>query len=436
MRLPPHLVVPTLWYDPVGALTRWRRSYGDLFSIDLPTLGPIVVVGEPGAAHDVLTSDPATSSAGTATGRLLPLLHPACVLRLDGAAHVQRRQLLNPFFHGDALSRRRTTIEGIVRRELSRWPRGRPIHTLGRLRDLTFAVICELLLGVTDPPTVEHLHRLIRRSTGPVALAGTWLWPIRSGSLQDWASRRVQRHQVAVGGALVGVVDGEITGSSSSDVLTALVQAAHASGPLAGALYDELRALLVVGHETTAAALAWSLERLARSPAIATRLAASIDDQDSSSLRSFIFEVLRWRPPVVDTVRELTEPLTAGDHRLDPGTLVMVSPYLVHHHPAAYEQPGRFDPDRFDGRRAPDPRVWIPFGGGSRRCLGAELAVTEMEVVLSELLGRALLVPARSPGERARLSGTVLVPARGARIRLAPEQSARRGVQRGRQCSS
>lgn len=128
---------------------------------------------------------------------------------------------------------------------------------------------------------------------------------------------------------------------------------------------------MLVGHETTAAALAWSVERLAREPAVLSRLEDSLAAGDRGYLEGFIHEVLRWRPPVIDTVRELTAPMDLAGHVLDAGTLVFVAPLLVHHHRNLYASPDAFIPERFVGRSAPDPATWIPFGGGTRRCLGA-----------------------------------------------------------------
>ncbi|HVC87607.1 MAG TPA: cytochrome P450, partial [Gaiellaceae bacterium] len=183
-------------------------------------------------------------------------------------------------------------------------------------------------------------------------------------------------------------------------------------------LLDELRALLLVGHETTAAALGWAVERLVREPAVLTRLEESLIAGDQSYLEGVIREVLRWRPPVIDTVRELTAPMALAGHLLEAGTLVVVAPLLVHHHRELYSSPAAFVPERFVGGSAPSPATWIPFGGGTRRCLGAELALVEMEIVLSELLSAFTLEPTVSRGERVRLAGTVLVPARGATVVL------------------
>jgi cytochrome P450 len=99
----------------------------------------------------------------------------------------------------------------------------------------------------------------------------------------------------------------------------------------------------------------------------------------------------------------------------------MISPYLVHRR--LYESSETFRPDRFVGQTSPESRGWIPFGGGSRRCLGAELAVTEMSVVLTELLRGFKLQPSSMPGERARLTGTVIVPAQGGMVTLSRVRS-------------
>ena len=155
-------------------------------------------------------------------------------------------------------------------------------------------------------------------------------------------------------------------------------------------------------------------QRARRAPTRLVRATRSHTDY----LRAFIFEVLRWRAPVVDTVRELEDPLEVGHHRIDPGTLHLVSPHLVRHRPDLYPAPSAFVPDRFVGRLAPDPKSWTPFGGGVRRCLGADLAVLEMEVVLSLLLDRFTVGHTWSSGEAARLAGTVVLPSRGAEITL------------------
>jgi len=441
--LAPLLQAVSLWRDPIGQLSRWSRRHGDLFTLSLPSTGEVVVVGEPSAAHQILTSDPALSRTGSATGRVLPLLGEACVLRQDGEPHRQRRRLLNAVFHGDSVTSRRELIAALVDRELDTWASGQPVAAMPAMQNIAFAVIAELVLGLDDPAEVRHLHDAVRRLSSVVALAGTWLSPVADGWIRDTMWERWLRRRSEVDRLLTTMVIRRRSAPAGGTDALSLLLAAHPAGggdphthqepagnihpqaeaPADNWLSDELLALLMVGHETTATALGWAVERLARQPEIARRLARSLDDGEDSYLSAFISEVLRWRPPVVDAVRELLEPATVLGHRLPAGTLVMVSPVLVHHSPVSYPQPDVFRPERFLERRRSAVGDWIPFGGGRRHCLGAELALFEMQVVLQQLLRRVTVAPASPRPERCRLHGTMLVPSRGSRLLITPRRA-------------
>ncbi len=434
--LPPLLQAVLLWRDPIGQLRSWSRRHGDIFTLCLPSTREVVAVGNPTAAHAILTGDPTLSRTGSATGRVLPLLGEGCVLRQDGDPHRQRRRLLNAVFHGDSMTSRGNVIAALADRELDRWRTGRPLAALPAMQNITFAVIADLVLGIDDPAQVRHLHDAVRRLSTPAALAGTWMSPVSDGWIRDrmwqrWLGRRTEVDQL-----LTSVITRRRSAPAGGTDALSLLLAAHPAGcdrhpneqPAAvreqgdvdadGWLREELLALLMVGHETTATALGWAVERLARQPETARRLAQSLDGGDDSYLSAFISEVLRWRPPVVDAVRELREPATVLGHPLPAGTLVMVSPVLVHHNPGSYPEPDVFRPERFLEPRRSQVGDWIPFGGGRRHCLGAELAVFEMQIVLQQLLKKPALAPASRRPERSRLHGTMLVPSRGSRLLL------------------
>jgi cytochrome P450 len=130
-----------------------------------------------------------------------------------------------------------------------------------------------------------------------------------------------------------------------------------------------------------------------------------------------ISEVLRIRPPLVDIVRELAEPARLGGTDLEGGTLILIPPSLIHQH--TRPAPDAFIADRFLGRH-PDPRTWLPFGGGERRCLGASLALLELREILAQLVERFELRPASGQREDARLHGTALIPERGGQVVIQP----------------
>ena len=184
-------------------------------------------------------------------------------------------------------------------------------------------------------------------------------------------------------------------------------------------LRDELITALVAGHETTASQLAWALERIAREPAVASRLAAEIDAGESDEyLSATVTEILRLRPVLPNAEPRLTKrEVVIGGVRYPPGVVLLASAYLVHHDPSIYEQPGAFRPERFLGT-TPGTYTWIPFGGGRRRCLGASFAVQEMKIVLKAVVGRYELTVPEGPAETARRRSITFSPSRGATVVL------------------
>ena len=186
---------------------------------------------------------------------------------------------------------------------------------------------------------------------------------------------------------------------------------------------DQLMTLLVAGHDTTATGLGWALERLTRHPAVLAKAVAAADASASGDrtgddfLDAVCKETLRIRPVVFDVGRILTHPVDLADYRLPAGVMVAPGIGLVHASAAVYPDPDRFDPDRMVDATL-GPTTWLPFGGGNRRCLGATLALTEMRVVLREILLRVDLETTTARDEGQRVKHVILTPNRGARIRV------------------
>jgi cytochrome P450 len=231
-----------------------------------------------------------------------------------------------------------------------------------------------------------------------------------------------------------------------TDVLAMLVRAADDDGRQMSdtELRDQLMTLLAAGHDTTATALSWALEQLTRHPAILARAVQAAEDSAAGDpaadeyLDAICKETLRIRPVVFDVGRTLTAPIELGGYRLPAGVMVVPGVGLIHGSAATYEQPDRFDPDRMLGS---DPRstilgptTWLPFGGGNRRCLGANFALVEMRVILREVLRRVEVGTTTAPGERQRVRGVILEPHRGARILVRSRRPAVTAAPSAAQC--
>jgi cytochrome P450 family 135 len=180
-------------------------------------------------------------------------------------------------------------------------------------------------------------------------------------------------------------------------------------------LRDELVTLLVAGHETTATALAWALERLTRHPEALERLTEDTRAGSEEYVEAVIRETLRLRPVLPFVGRKLTRPQTVAGYELPAGVRVAPSIHLIHRREELYPEPAAFRPERWLGVR-PNPYKFLPFGGGVRRCLGASFAETEMRAVLAAIVANVRLRPARPAPEKIGRRVITLVPARGAEI--------------------
>lgn len=386
--------------DPERFLDAARRRYGSSFELDVWPVGKLRVVSAPGDLAALFVADPNVLCAGAATERVLPLL-AGSVLCADGEEHTRRRRVLLPAFTKARLLEQAEPIERETARGLDALPRGRPVAVLPLFRRLAFGILARVVLGIEDERRVDEIRaRVDRFVSGPAVLAA-WPTPLRRALAHTLAARQARLD--------AGLRD-EIArkAGGGADALALLIDA----GEREQSLLAELRALLIVGHETTACALAWGVDMLARHPRLAERVA-----DDDAYADAFAHETLRLRPTVVDAVRLSTSPIEIGRIAVPAGTMLMAAPLLVHTEPAVHPEPGCFRPERFLDAR-PAVGAYIPFGGGARRCLGAQLAMLELRVVLQTVARRARLSPGSAQRERGRLRGTALAPSRGATVVL------------------
>jgi cytochrome P450 len=183
------------------------------------------------------------------------------------------------------------------------------------------------------------------------------------------------------------------------------------------ALREQIASLLIAGYETTSQALSWLGNEITRQPELLERLTESAQGDDPAWIDATIHEVLRMHPPVPFNVRYVVEPFALDGVVLEPGRIVMPFTYAVHRRPDLYPEPDRFQPGRFIGAR-PGTYEWIPFGGGTRRCLGAAFSLLEIRVILRTILRHARFRVATTPVESAVRMNISLVPKHGGRVVL------------------
>jgi cytochrome P450 len=413
------------WRRPLETLEECRARYGDMFTYRLAHEGTWVFVSDPEAIKQVFTGDPRLLHAGEANIVLLPVLGEHSVLVLDEPAHMKERKLMLPPFHGKRMQAYREVMAEVAAREIDRWPADEPVRMRPRMQAVTLEVILRAVFGVDEGERLTHLRDELRGTLNLLANPRRAIFMVMLGPERLRRFRPFRRKMERIDRLMFEVIAarrGAPDLADRDDILSLLLQARHEDGEQMSdrELRDELMTLLVAGHETTATALSWAVELLARHPAELDRLETEVAAGEGDEyLDAVIKETLRLRPVIALVLRKLVEPMEIGGRLLPAGVSVAPSIYLVHRNPDVYPEPERFRPERFI-EQPPGTYTWIPFGGGVRRCLGAAFAEFEMAVVLKELVARRSLRPARDEPEHSVRSTITNVPSRGAEILASP----------------
>ena len=179
---------------------------------------------------------------------------------------------------------------------------------------------------------------------------------------------------------------------------------------------DELLTLVCAGHETTASALAWTFERLRRHPDVLAELVRGVDEGGNAFRRATIFESLRVRTVIDVFGRRVSSPnFDLGEWRIPDDRTVLVRIADLHENPQIFPHPERFDPYRFRGTRPAAP-AWMAFGGGARRCIGADFAIAEMDIVLRTVLQNFRIQTDAAADEKSYFRGVAHIPKLGGRV--------------------
>ena len=411
-----------------------QRHFGDVWLLRVPTRPEgFVVTCHPDHLESLLKAAPGEAPSLTGESPLRPILGPNSVLTSVGDRHLRQRRLLLPPFHGQAVQRYVAMISEVAEREIDTWTADEPFALAPRMQAVTLEVIMRGVFGIEGSPragTLEHrmrhtIRRLLALSTHPLYQ----LVELRHAGEPEPRGVLARMLRIA-DDHLYAVIRArrDEGGADRDDVLSLLLAARDEHGePLTDReLRDELMSLLLAGHETTANSLAWTFERLLRSPHAYTRLRELVRGPDASAAQAYveatIHEGMRNRPVIPMIVRLVRRPWRFGDYVLPARTPVAVSIIALHHRADVYPEPKRFAPERFEHTK-PGTYTWIPFGGGIRRCLGATLAMAEQRVVVEAIARRTDLTAPDPEPESPRMRNVTMIPRRGCTVRVARRRS-------------
>jgi cytochrome P450 len=420
MDLPPGPRAPAAWQTvawmahPAAFLRRVHDRFGDPVTIRTYwTEEPMVLFSHPDAVREVFHLDPAVAPAGQSWEFLRPFAGPHSILLLDGEEHLRERRLMQTPFHGERMGAFTAMVAELARRELSTWS-GR-VTALERMRELTLEIILRVVFGARGEQEAAQLREVVEGTLAGVRsmpqMLAMALVQRDLGPRSPWGRFRVAVERFDA--LLFDLVARRRAEPGGDSMLALLLEQRDEDGnpPSDRHLRDQLVALLVGGHDSSAASLAWAFERLARHPAVHARLG----EGDPAYLDAVVKEVLRVRPALTIAPRRLVVPAGIAGRTLPAGVQVAACLWLALRREDLWPEAAAFRPERWLEGPPPNPMSWIPFGGGVRRCAGAPFAEMEMREVL-RAAAHLTIRPVRPEGERARRSMLVLTPHRGGEL--------------------
>jgi cytochrome P450 len=421
-KMPPAVRLPKLIQMVLmaGFRRRFLRSavkrHGPVFAINVPFFGRSVVVSDPALARQVFLAS--TDDLINVQPNLSRIFGPGSVFALDGKEHRARRKLLAPPFHGQSIKNYEKVIEEETLRESANWPEGKEFRTLEPMNRITLNVILRTVFGA-DGAELDYLREIIP----PWAELGSRMAtlpepPFNTGRYSPWGRlEEFRRNFDRTVFALIDKAEADPRRQERTDILALLLRSTYEDGtPMSRQdVSDELLTLLGAGHETTASTLGWAFERLRRHPDVLAELVKE-NDLGGNEFRQATMQELQRNRTVIDfSGRHVRAPhFDLGEWRIPHGYTVMIAIANVHANAEVFPNSERFDPYRFVGTRT--PTAWVPFGGGTRRCIGAAFANVEMDVVLRTVLRHFVIDTDNAPDEKVHFRGIAFTPKDGGRI--------------------
>ncbi|MEA5572327.1 cytochrome P450 [Calothrix sp. UHCC 0171] len=449
MQLPNPIATPAFlqriqWVaNPVGYMENAVRDYPDIFSCKIMGSGKgIIFVNQPQAIQEILTNDRKKYIApGEYNSILSPIIGNYSVITIDGESHRKRRQLIMPSFHGDRMKSYGELIITITEKVINELPFNQPFLARAAMQEISMQVILQSVFGLYQGERCQQLRYLMGRMSNIFRnpFASSFLFfPFLQKDLGKWSPwGKFLRDREQIDKLIYTEISErrQYPNPDRIDILSLLMSAKDEDGEGLSdqELRDELMALLFAGHETTATAMAWGLYWSHFLPETGTKLRQELDNLGNSSdvmdlfklpyLTAFCNETLRINPVAMVTFPRLTqETVEILGYQIPAETIVYGCMYLVHQREDLYPQPRQFNPNRFLERQF-SPYEFMPFGGGSRRCIGEALAMFEMKLVLGKILANYELKLFNSQPEIPRRRGVTLAPAKGVEMLLLGKRS-------------
>ncbi|MDQ6885661.1 MAG: cytochrome P450 [Gemmatimonadota bacterium] len=393
--------------DRLGFFTRLAREHGDIARI---RIGPqqLVLLSHPDHIRDVLITFNRNFVKGRGVERSKRLLGNG-LLTSEGEFHLRQRRLAQPAFHRERISAYGDVMARYAARAADSWRDGQTLNIPTVSAQLTLAIAAKTLFDTNLEDEAREIGEALGTVIGLFNIALLPFSEVMDRLPLPW-TLRFNRARARLDETIYRLIARRHeSGEDHGDLLSMLMMARDTEqdgGRMSDEqLRDEAMTLLLAGHETTAVALAWSWYLLAQNPDVEATMLAEVDAVLGTRLptaadvarlpytRMVLAESMRLYPPAWALTYRALDDQPMGGYVIPRNSVVIMSQYLVHRDPRFYDDPERFDPERWTPEaQARRPRfAYFPFGGGPRQCIGEAFAWMEGVLVLATVAQRVRL---------------------------------------------
>ncbi|PTX63849.1 cytochrome P450 [Kordia periserrulae] len=378
------------------------EKHGDSFAISPPFSKKIMLTRDAEIIKHLLRKNHRNYNKSKIQTKFLSKYVGKGLLTSSGEYWLKQRRLIQPAFHKEKLQRLVAIMDKTIEKQLSNLPENTNIDTYPIMNELAFHVVAKSLFNYSsDENTMHRLQKIIE------TLQGFIIREIRQPHKQWWynVSGLVKKHLVLVKESreIINKVIEERRNSDKEhdDLLDMLLKAKYEDDGTSMTneqLIDEILIFFVAGHETTANALTFTFQLIAKNPEVYQKVLAEIDAIDEtlspmekigklSYVKNCVEESMRLYPPAWITDRVAIEGDSFGDYTVEKGTMIGISFYELHRNSAYWKHPNDFIPERFsDENRKEITNYYFPFGAGPRMCIGNNFAMYEMMLSVYQML--------------------------------------------------
>lgn len=413
-----------------------HRDYGDIVHLML-LKRHVYLLFHPDTIHTVLVKEARKFHKSPMLKKATEKVIGEGILTSDGDFHKRQRRLVAPAFHAQRIAAYADTMVAYTLDMLDDWNDGDTLDIDEAMMKLTMRIVGKTLFDTDVSHDADNIGHAI--TIGIETAAKRVTQPLH---VPDWLPTSANRERQRAGEILEQTIrtmidDRRATGEDRGDLLSMLLLSEDEDGNRMSdkEARDEAMTLFIAGHETTANALTWTLYLLAQHPAIVAKLREELDTvlgdrpPTMNDLRALTYtemvikEGMRLYPPAWIMTRMAVEDVEVGDYTIAAGSVVILSPWVMHRDERYWDIPLEFRPERFENEDAIAKYAYFPFGGGPRVCIGNSFAMMEANLLLATIMQHydvELL-----PGQKIEPEPLItLRPKHGIRMRLKHRQPA------------